>query len=396
MALDGAILVLNAGSSSIKFAVYPGSADETSRRELSGGVSGVGASDALLMIRDGNGKTSTLKVGNGDHAGSIGAVIDAISERGFERFAAIGHRIVHGGPDHFEPQRIDAALLKYLRRIVDFAPEHLPAAIALIESVGRRFSSAAQVACFDTGFGRDLPTVTRVMPLPRKLEAIGVRRYGFHGLSYEYLMRELERIGRAGEARGRVILAHLGNGASLAAVRGGKPIDTTMGMTPAGGLVMSTRSGDLDPGMVQFLQRRQRLSPEQFDRMVNHESGLLGISGSSGDVRRLVEASAKDAQAAEAVEIFCYSARKWIGAFAAALGGLDTLVFAGGIGEHLPVVRGRICEELTFLGIALDAGRNDRNEAIISTDQASVTVRVIPTDEESSILRGVLRVMGKG
>jgi acetate kinase len=388
------ILVLNGGSSSIKFAVFDPRADvQRPRRKLAGAIGGVGGSDAELSIQSDDGKQSSRRVGAVDHAAAIAAVLDAIGERGFEKFAAVGHRIVHGGPDHFEPQRVDAKLLDDLRRIVDFAPEHLPQAIALIEAIGKRFASAAQIACFDTGFHRDLPAVSRTLPLPRRLEAIGVRRYGFHGLSYEYLLRELGRIGRAGEARGRLILAHLGNGASLAAVHHGKPVDTTMGMTPAGGLVMSTRSGDIDPGMVQFLERRQGLSPEQFDRMVNHESGLLGVSQTSGDMRRLVEAAPADARAAEAVEIFCYSARKWIGAFAAALGGLDTLVFSGGIGEHQPAVRWRICQELRFLGIELDSGRNEQNAQIITTDRSATTVRVIPTDEESSILRGVLKVL---
>jgi len=371
MERDGeSILVLNAGSSSIKFAVFSGNAQEPPRRALSDAVSGVETPQA-----------------------AIAQVLDAIAALGLQRFAAVGHRIVHGGPKHFQPQRIDAALLDDLRQIVDFAPEHLPQAIALIQAIGNRFGDTVQVACFDTGFFRDLPAVSRRLPLPRKLESIGVRRYGFHGLSYEYLMRELERIGRPGEAHARVILAHLGNGASLAAVLGGKPIDTTMGMTPAGGLVMSTRSGDIDPGIVQFLERRQRLSPEQFHRMVNHESGLLGVSQSSGDIRKLLESTANDARAAEAVEMFCYSARKWIGAFAAALGGLDTLVFAGGIGEHQPIVRRRICQELGFLGIALEAKRNEQNGPIISSEGSPVTVRVIPTDEESSILRGVLSVL---
>jgi acetate kinase len=394
MARDGAILVLNAGSSSIKFAVFPGGADEMTPRQLSGGVSGVGEPDAQLSIRDGDGRTRTHAVGGGDHAGPIAAVLDAIGGRGFEKWAAVGHRIVHGGPNHFLPQRIDAALLAEFRRIVDFAPEHLPQAIALIEAVERRFGSVLQVACFDTGFGRDLPVVSRLLALPRRLEGLGVRRYGFHGLSYEYLMRELARIGRAGEARGRVILAHLGNGASLAAVRDAKAIDTSMGMTPAGGLIMSTRSGDIDPGIVRFLERQERLSPEKFDRMINHESGLLGISQRSGDLRQLTAAASTDARAAEAVEMFCYCARKWIGAFAAILGGLDTLVFAGGIGEHQPDVRWRICQGLGFMGIQIERERNEKNAAIISADGAAATVRVMATDEEDSILRGVRGVMG--
>jgi acetate kinase len=320
-------------------------------------------------------------------------MLDAIGEHGFERFKAVGHRIVHGGPNHFEPALIDDALLADLRRLIPFAPEHLPQAIALIEAIAKRFGSVPQIACFDTAFHKELPTVARTLPLPRKFQAIGVRRYGFHGLSYEYLLRELGRIGRPGEAEGRVILAHLGNGASLAAVQNGKSIDTTMGMTPAGGLVMSTRTGDIDPGIVRFLERHEHLSPDQFHRLVNHESGLLGVAESTGDMRRLVEAGSSDAGAAEAVELFCYSARKWIGAFAAALGGLDTLVFSGGIGEHQAPVRARICGGLAFLGIELDPVANARNAPIITREATAVTVRVIPTDEEVTIFRAMLKVL---
>jgi acetate kinase len=300
---------------------------------------------------------------------------------------------VHGGPNHFDPALIDAELIGELRRITQFAPEHLPQAIALIEAIAKRFPKVPQIACFDTAFHKDLPIVARMLPLPRRLQAVGVRRYGFHGLSYEYLLRELARVGRENEANGRVILAHLGNGASMAAVHEGKCIDTTMGMTPAGGLVMSTRTGDLDPGVVLFLERHEKLSPEQFHRMVNHESGMLGISETSGDVRALTEAAPRDQRASEAIELFCYSAKKWIGAFAAALGGVDTLVFSGGIGEHATDVRGRICEGLGFLGIELDATRNSQNAPIISRDAAKTTVRVIPTDEESTIVRAVRKLL---
>jgi acetate kinase len=391
------ILVLNAGSSSIKFALFPASADaEQPLRQLSGSVGGIGGPDAELSITAADGKRSSTHLGAADHGAAIGQMLDAIGEHGFERFKAVGHRIVHGGPNHFEPALVDDALLADLRRLIAFAPEHLPEEIALIEAIAKRFGSMPQIACFDTAFHKDLPTVARALPLPRKLQAIGVRRYGFHGLSYEYLLRELNRIGRPGEAEGRVILAHLGNGASLAAVQNGKSIDTTMGMTPAGGLVMSTRTGDIDPGIVRFLERHEHLSPDQFDRLVNHESGLLGVAESSGDMRRLADAASSDPRAAEAVEMFCYSARKWIGAFAAALGGLDTLVFSGGIGEHQAPVRAQICQGLAFLGIELDPGANERNAPIITRGGTVVTVRVIPTDEESTIFRAMLKVLSAG
>ena len=391
------ILVLNTGSSSIKFALFPASADaQRPLRQLSGSIGGIGGPDAELSIATADGKRSGDRVVAADHAAAIGQMLDAIGEHGFAQFKAVGHRIVHGGPDHFEPELVGEPLLADLRRIIAFAPEHLPQAIALIEAMAKRFGSVPQVACFDTAFHKDMPTVARTLPLPRKLGAIGVRRYGFHGLSYEYLMRELGRVGRPGEAQGRLILAHLGNGASMAAVQHGKPIDTTMGMTPAGGLVMSTRSGDIDPGIVRFLERSQRLSPEQFNRMVNHESGLLGVAESTGDMRQLLKLSSSDRRAAQAVELFCYSARKWIGAFAAALGGLDTLVFSGGIGEHQAPVRAQICQGLAFLGIELDPARNTQNAPIITRDGTAVTVRVIPTDEESTIFRAILGVLSQG
>jgi acetate kinase len=252
------------------------------------------------------------------------------------------------------------------------------------------------VACFDTAFHRTMPRAATLMPIPRRYEAVGVRRYGFHGLSYEFLMEELARLGDRAATKGRVILAHLGNGASLAAVRSGKSIDTSMGFTPTAGLVMSTRTGDLDPGLVSYLARTERMSAAKFQKMVNHESGLLGVSGTSSDVRDLLAKEASDARAAEAVALFCYQAKKWIGSFAAALGGLDTLVFAGGVGENAPLVRARICEGLAFLGIELNARRNAKNAPLISMDRGRVAVRVIRTDEELMIARSVLRVLGLG
>src|ERR1700675_3143087 len=239
-----------------------------------------------------------------------------------------------------------------------------------------------QVACFDTAFHRTMPRVATVLPIPRRYESKGVQRYGFHGLSYTYLMAELGRIGDPAAARGRVILAHLGNGASLAAVRDGRCIDTSMGFTPTSGLVMSTRSGDLDPGVVSFLALTESMDAAAFQKMVTHASGLLGVSETSSDIRDLLAREGQDGRAAEAVALFCYQIKKWIGAFAAALGGLDTLVFAGGIGENAPLVRTRICDGLGFLGIALDRPRNAKNAPLISPDAGRVAVRVIRTDEE--------------
>ena len=273
-------------------------------------------------------------------------------------------------------------------------PEHLPEEILLMDAFHRRFPHLPQIACFDTAFHHDLPRVARLLPIPRRYETKGVRRYGFHGLSYEFLMGELNRIEGADAARGRIILAHLGNGASLAAVHDGKPIDTSMGFTPASGVMMGTRSGDIDPGLVWFLARTEGMDAAQFNEMVNAKSGMLGISETSADMRDLLQHEGEDQRAAEAVDLFCYQIRKWIGAFTAALGGLDTLVFAGGIGEKSPVVRSRICAGLGFLGVELDNPRNEQNADLISLDATPVKVRVMRTNEELMIARSVCRILG--
>jgi acetate kinase len=269
----------------------------------------------------------------------------------------------------------------------------LPSEIELIEVFRQRHPKLPQVACFDTAFHRTMPRVAKLLPIPRCYDAKGVQRYGFHGLSYAYLMEELARLGDPAATTGRVILAHLGNGASMAAVRDGKSIDTSMGFTPTAGLVMSTRSGDLDPGLAPYLARTELMTTKQFYEMVNHKSGLLGVSEISSDMRDLLAQEVHDIRAAEAVALFCYQAKKWIGAFAAALGGLDTLVFAGGIGENAPLVRARICDGLGFLGIALSESRNAETAGVISTDASRATVRVIRTDEDLMIARSVCGIL---
>jgi acetate kinase len=307
---------------------------------------------------------------------------------------AVGHRVVHGGPKYSEPQRITAEMVEELRRLSPFDPEHLPEEILLTEAVHHRFPDLPQVACFDTAFHHDLPRVARLLPIPRRYEAQGVRRYGFHGLSYAFLMGELARLTGPEAARGRIILAHLGNGASLTAVRDGKSVDTSMSFTPTAGVPMSTRSGDLDPGLFWYLARTEGLDAKRFNEMVNFQSGLLGVSETSSDMRDLLDREAQDVRAAEAVALFCYQVKKWIGAFAAALGGLDTLVFAGGVGENAPTVRARICSGLGFLGIELDEKRNAADGAVISAVASPASVRVIRTDEELMIARTVCRVLG--
>ena len=309
----------------------------------------------------------------------------------FKSVKGVGHRVVHG-MKHTEPEIVTKKLLDELRRISPNDPDHLPREIELIETVRQRHPKLPQMACFDTAFHQTMPRVAKLLPIPRRFDAKGIQRYGFHGLSYAYLMEELARLGDPAATKGRVILAHLGNGASLAAVRDGKSIDTSMGFTPTAGLVMSTRSGDLDPGLAPYLARTEEMTTRQFYEMVNHKSGLLGVSETSSDMRDLLEQKqSRDLRAAEAVALFCYQAKKWIGAYAAALGGLDTLVFAGGIGENAPIVRERICEGLDFLGIELDRSRNAKTAAVISKNSSRVTVRVIRTDEELMIARSVLR-----
>jgi len=300
--------------------------------------------------------------------------------------------VVHG-MQHTAPELVTQELLDELHRIRPYDPDHLPREIELIETFRQRHPKLPQWVCFDTAFHRTMPRVAKLLPIPRRFDAKGVQRYGFHGLSYAYLMEELARRGDPAATKGRVILAHLGNGASLAAVRDGQSIDTSMGFTPTAGLVMSTRTGDLDPGLAPYLARTEQITTSQFYKMVNHESGLRGVSETSSDMRDLLAQEARDVRAAEAVALFCYQAKKWIGAFAAALGGLDTLVFSAGIGENCPSIRTRICDGLGFLGIELNAPRNAEDFAVISTDASRVTVRVIRTDEQLMIARSVSRLL---
>jgi acetate kinase len=323
--------------------------------------------------------------------------MDWIEQRsGRDALTAVGHRVVHGGPKYYKPQRITAEMVTQLKQLSPFDPDHMPEEILLTEAFHRRFPDLPQVACFDTAFHHDMPRVAQLLPIPRRYEAQGVRRYGFHGLSYAFLMEELARFGDPAATTGRVILAHLGNGASLAAVRNGKSVDTSMCFTPTAGVPMSTRSGDLDPGLVWYLMRTENMSAKQFNEMVNFHSGLLGVSETSSDMRDLLDREAQDERAAEAVALFCYQVKKWIGAFTAALGGLDTLVFAGGIGENAPTVRARICDGLGFLGIELEAKRNAANEGVISVAASRAEVRVIRTDEERMIAKTVCRLLGLG
>jgi len=390
------VLTINGGSSSIKFALFEVGA--ALRQILGGELERIGLPEATLRVKGLNPADNFSRpVTAADHTAAVGALMEWIEEHsGRDALAAVGHRVVHGGPKYSKPQQVTAEMVEELHRFSPFDPEHLPLEIELIEAFRQRHPGLPQVACFDTAFHRTMPRVATLLPIPRRYEAQGVRRYGFHGLSYEFLMEELAHLADPAATKGRVILAHLGNGASLAAVRDGKSIDTSMGFTPTAGLVMSSRSGDLDPGLVSYLARTEQMSAAQFQKMVNHESGLLGVSETSSDMRDLLERETQDIRAAEAVALFCYQAKKWIGAFAAALGGLDTLVFAGGIGENAPPVRERICDGLGFLGVELDRERNVKNAPLVSSDTVRVKVRVIHTDEELMIARSTARVLNLG
>ncbi len=311
---------------------------------------------------------------------------------GYDCIKAIGHRIVYG-KSYTEPTEINTDLMNELSDISIYDPEHLPGEMKIIETFSKQFAGVKQIACFDTSFHTSMPAVAKIIPIPRRYCGMGIRRYGFHGLSYAYLMEEIKRTANNKTANGKIILAHLGNGASIAAVKDGKSLDTSMGFTPTSGLPMSTRTGDIDPGVALYLMKTENLDPQQFNEIINHESGLLGVSGTSSDMRDLLKCEITDSHAAEAINFFCYQTKKWIGSFAAVLGGLDTLVFSGGIGENAPEVRARICDNLEFLGIELDTGKNLNSDPIISKHNSKLPVHVMRTNEELMIAKLVCQVM---
>ena len=328
-----------------------------------------------------------------DKSSAAAFLVGWLSARGaFNELEAVGHRIVHG-MQRMEPALITEVLLSELRVVSGCDPEHLPLEIELIEAIRERYPAIPQVACFDTSFHRNMPRVAKLLPIPRRYEAKGVQHYGFHGLSYAYLLEELHRLDPAAATQGRVILAHLGGGASVAAVLDGKSIDTSMGFTPAGGVMMSTRSGDLDPGLLSYFVRTETMSASQLLHMLTHESGLLGVSETSADMRQLLASEATDERATEAVAMFCYQIKKCVGAYAAALGGLDTMVFTGGIGENCAVIRSRICQGIEFLGVEIDEQRNSAHESLISKHGARVNVRVIRTNEELMVARAACSLL---
>ncbi|MDQ3016211.1 MAG: acetate/propionate family kinase [Bacteroidota bacterium] len=386
------ILTINAGSSSIRFGIY--SSCEVPELKLYGNISRIGLIDTKLLFHDlNNNQKATQPIKATTHNAAANALIDWLeTQDAFDSVGAVGHRIVHG-MKHIEPAEVSQALLDELRDYIPFDPGHLPQEIEMMEIIRSRFPKLIQIACFDTSFHAGMPRVAKLLPIPRRYEAMGLQRYGFHGLSYAYLMEELNRVAGKEKTEGKIIMAHLGNGASLAAVKNGKSIDTSMGFTPTSGLIMGTRTGDLDPGIAYFLMQVEKLNAEQFNDLINHHSGLLGISEESSNMQDLLEHQHKDYRAAEAVELFCYQTRKWIGSFTAVLEGLDILVFSGGIGENAPEVRARICNGFSFLGLELDEKRNAENNPIISTDKSRVCVRVIKTNEELMIAKSVCALL---
>ncbi len=391
--VGGSILTINGGSSSIKFAIFE--SEKQLRKILEGAIERIGLSESAFRVAFANQENEIAqKILAPDYKTAIQFLMNWLEKNDeLTTLIAIGHRVVHGGPLYNQPELITLEMIKNLKSISPFDPEHLPVEILIMKSFFQRFPDLPQVACFDTHFHYSMPRVAQILPIPRRFEVQGLRRYGFHGLSYEFLMKELTRLVGVKAAGGRIILAHLGSGASLAAVHKRKPVDTSMGFTPASGLPMGTRSGDLDPGLFSFLVHSDGFDADKFSEMVNFQSGLLGVSEISSDMRDLLKFESSDDRAAEAIEMFCYQTKKWIGSFAAILGGLDTLVFTGGIGERSATIRARICSGLEFLGIEIDKEKNLKNRGSISAKKGRVDIHVIRADEEKMIASWVSRVI---
>ncbi len=380
------VVTVNAGSSSVKLAMFT---MYGMQKVFDAAVENIGQPSARLIVA-GNSKPITAQ----NHASAATLLIEQLPSKGTDAaVVAVGHRMVHGGPKYYKSQVATNDVLHELRELAAFDPEHLPIELELVEVLQATLPDTQQILCFDTAFHHGLPARSRILPIPRHFEAKGIRRYGFHGLSYAFIISDLRSIEGEAAANGKVVIAHLGSGASLAALRGGGSVDTTMSMTPASGIPMSTRSGDLDPGLMFYLSRVQDYDANRLQHMANFESGLLGISETTGDMKKLLEIENDDARAKDAVDIFCYHVTKAVGAFAAALGGLNTLVFTGGIGENAPKIRARVCDELSFLGITLDSERNESGARLISAEGSLVGVHVIHTDEAVTIAREISNVM---
>lgn len=388
-----ALLIINSGSSSIKFAVFK--AGQNPQLVIEGRIERMGMSGCAMTLGAPDGTSHWRRVISPPARREVISVfIDWV--RGYTEgtFTAVGHRVVHGGPKYTSHMRIRQQVLNELERLKGIDPEHLPQEIELIEEIRRHFPGLPQVACFDTVFHQDLPLEAKLLPIPRRYYKKGIRRFGFHGLSYTYVMSELKRIKDHAAVKGKMIVVHLGNGASMTAIRNGRPIDTSMGFTPTGGLPMGTRSGDLDPGLIEYVMRMERMDLNGLRTLVNAKSGLLGMSDVSADMRDLIKRAHNNKKAAEAIAVYCYHVKKWLGAYSAALGGIDEVVFTGGIGANAPEIRGRVCDGLEYLGIRIDRRKNANNAAVISSG-SEVLVRVIPTREELVMARIVCHVMGQ-
>lgn len=379
------VLTINGGSSSIKFSLYV--IGDSIEKLFSGMIENIGTKKTEFIFSKENQEKERILIEAKNHDEAANYLIKRLEKhQDLTSIKAIGHRIVFG-MEHTEPELITTDFLKELKQMSVFDLDHLPAEIKLIEVFQKCFPDIKQIACFDTSFHISMPKVAKLLSLPRRYFEKGVKRYGFHGLSYTYLMEELENIAGKETAKSRIILAHLGSGASLAAIKDGESIDTSMGFTPNSGLPMGTRTGDLDTGVTSYLMQNENLSLKEFNQLINRESGLLGLSETSGDMRYLLKTEDSDLRAKEAIDFFCYHTKKWIGALSTTLEGLDTLVFSGGMGENCPQVRERICGGLEFLGIEVNEEYNKNNQTLISTDKSKVKIYVIKTNEELIIAK---------
>ena len=379
------ILVINIGSSSIKFAVYRMDSMEADEElTLAGKLDQVGLDAGELLVRDPqNNIVIQRSVELSSHQAALTVLLDWLeSTRRLQLVRAVGHRVVYGGRELNKPRRVSPDLLETLKTFIPLDPDHLAHEIQAIEFIQRLHPKFVQVACFDSAFHSGKPRVAQLYGLTQALSEQGILRYGFHGLSYEYIVQELARQAGEVDLSQRLVVAHLGSGASLAAIRNGKSVDTSMGFTATSGIPMSTRSGDIDPGVVLYLLQEKHYSSSEVSELLTKKCGLLGLSGLSSNMQTLLDHEHDNTSAAEAIAVFCYQTKKYIGAYAASLGGLDTLVFTGGIGENASPVRRKVCEGLEFLGVRIDDSANNSNAAVISDSGSSVTVRVIRTNEE--------------
>jgi len=382
------LLTINAGSSSLKLTLYE---EEELTRQTAFLVERIGSTGTRLLIT-GSGGTTERRVEAKDHVGAIDEMFHHLPELFASGLRAVGHPIVHGGLNHAKPERLTVPLLNELRQFEHLDPTHMPQSLSLVDLLIRRFPNVPQFACFDTAFHRSMPDVAQRYPLPRWTSEAGVRRYGFHGLSCESIITQLEQINPQAVA-GRMLIAHLGNGASITAARDGRSVDSSMGFSPTGGMMMGTRSGDLDPTVITYLARARAMTTDALEQLVNEESGLLGVSSASEDMRDLLDRATSNREAADAIELYCYVAWKHFGALAAVLGGVDTIVFTGGIGEHAAPIREKICSGLEYLGVQLDHKSNAAHEAVVSADSSRVVVRVIATDEDLVIAKHLASVL---